>query len=246
MKQGIILLVILLLLLRSNVMAEKIVFAIVEDFPPYQYVEKGQATGIDVDVLREACKQLGLDSEFRVLPWKRILKNAKEGRVTAIPSLLYKEERTTFLYFGTEPTHINTDSIMARKGSSIKVSKLDDLKNKVVGVIRGYSYGPAFDSYQGLKKEICDDHSVLIRILNKGRIDMAVASEMPFRFNCKKLGLQDRFETVYVISQHPTYTGFSKKALGKRGEAMAEKFSKMLRQLKANGFFQKTETKYLR
>ncbi len=233
-----------LLFLPLNALAEKMVFGMLEDFPPYQYTEDRKPVGSDVDIAREVCKRLGIEPEFQVMPWKRVLKTAEDGNISAILSLLFKEERTSFLYYSKEPTHINRDSVIARKGS-IKVTGLDDLKGKTVGVLAGYSYGPDFDNYKELNKTFCNDQKELIRILNGGRIDVAVAAETPFIFNSGQMGFKDRFETVYVISENPTYTGFSKAAMGEKDRSWAEKFTQTLHQLKTEGMIEKMTDIYL-
>ncbi|RLC21707.1 MAG: hypothetical protein DRI57_01710, partial [Deltaproteobacteria bacterium] len=91
MKKFIVTLVMATLLLPGNVLAaEKIKLAALGDFPPFQYREKSQMTGIDVDMAREVCKRLGIEPEFKVVPWKRALKIAKKGDVTGILTALHK------------------------------------------------------------------------------------------------------------------------------------------------------------
>ncbi len=246
MKKFIVTLVMATLLLPGNVLAaEKIKLAALGDFPPFQYREKSQMTGIDVDMAREVCKRLGIEPEFKVVPWKRALKIAKKGDVTGILTALHKEERTKFLYYTTEAIHTQKNVIMARKGSGLKVSSLDDLKSKTVGVVRGFSYGQEFDNYQGLKKRVCNNQEDLMRIMNMGRIDVAPGPEKPFLFNSRRFGLQDRFEVVYVITEHPAYTVFSK-AIGEKGRVLAEKFDNILKQMKKEGIEQQIIDKYMK
>lgn len=245
MKKLVVTLVMIVLFFPATALAEKIKMACLKDFPPFQYWEKGQVTGIDADMVKEVCKRLEIEVEFRPVPWKRALKTAEKGDVTGILGALHKEERTKFLYYTTETIHTQKNVIMASKGSGIKVSSLDDLRDKTVGVIRGFSYGPKFDNYQGLRKKVCNNHEDLMRILNMGRIDVAPGSEKPFLFNSKNFGLQDRFEVVYVIAEHPVYTVFSK-AIGEKGKVLAEKFDTMLKQIKKEGVDQQIIDKYIK
>ncbi len=246
MKKFIVTLVMATFLLPGNVLAEKIRLAAMRDFPPFQYREGKQMTGIDVDMVREVCKRLGIEPEFKVVPWKRALKIAKKGDVTGILTALHKEERTKFLYYTTEAIHTQKNVIMARKGSGLmKVSSLDDLKSKTVGVVRGFSYGQEFDNYQGLKKTVCNNQEDMMRIMNIGRIDAALSPEKPFLFNSRRFGLQNRFEVVYVITEHPAYTVFSK-AIGEKGRVLAEKFDNILKQMKKEGIEQQIIDKYMK
>ncbi len=215
-----------------------------EDFPPYQYVENNQPTGIDVEIAREVFKNLGIKLKLEVVPWKRALKYAEDGNVSGLIAALKTEEREKFLYYTSEPVHIQKNVVIAGKESKIKISSPEDLKGKEVGVLAGFSYGPAIDSLQGLKKTVCNDQQEMIKILDKGRINVVLGSDGPFWFNCKKLGFKDHFEIVHVIAELPAYTAFSMKGSGEKGEMLAEKFSKEIRRLRESGWEKEVIEKY--
>ncbi|MCP4346861.1 MAG: transporter substrate-binding domain-containing protein [Desulfobacterales bacterium] len=223
---------------------EKIVLAVLDDFPPFQWKEKGQVVGIDADIIREVCRRLGIALEYKAVPWKRALESAKNGRMTGILTALYKEERTKFLYYTKETVHIQKNIVMIRKGSNIKINGFDDLKNRKVGVVRGFSYGSEFDSFKGLEKEVCNNQKDLVNILARERIDVAMGSEMPLMYNAKQLGFQNAIEIGYVITKYPTYTVFSKAR--ENGKLLAQKFDTALREIKQEGMDQKIIDNYLK
>jgi len=227
-------------------LAEKIVLTAMEDFPPFQYKgENEQVTGIDADIVREVCKRLGIEVKFQPMPWKRALRMVEEGEFSGLLTALYTEERSKFLYFTKETTHIQKNVIMARKGSAITIKGIGDLKNKTVGVVRGFSYGDEFDKCQDIKKEVCNEQKDLIKILDKERIDLAMAVEQPFLFLSKQLGLSGHFEVVHVVTEFPAYTVFSKK-LGDAGKSLAERFDKTLKEIKAEGLEQQIIDRYVK
>ncbi|MDM8551177.1 transporter substrate-binding domain-containing protein, partial [Desulfobacterales bacterium HSG2] len=135
-------------------------------------------------------------------------------------------------------------AIIARKGSGIKAAGLDDLKDKTFAVVRDYSYGAEFDRYQGLKRLVCNTDRALLKVFYKGRTDLGVGEIRNLEWLRKDLGFEDSFETVLVLSEVPDYMTFSKKALGPKGEALVEKFDRILRQLKEEGVFRKIQNKY--
>jgi polar amino acid transport system substrate-binding protein len=233
MKAFFITLTMLVLLCPSALAAEKLVFATTV-WPPYQYEENGQLTGITADIVREAARRLNIELEIQVLPWKRALRDVKEGYANGMLSALHTEERSQFMYYTSLPLFSVRTVIFGKKEKQIKITGLDDLKNKSIGVVVGYSYGPEFDNYPGLKKQECREDRELVRILDKGRIDVAVAHEGPFMFTAKQSGLRNRFEAVYILNENPSYLTFSK-SLGDKGKALSEKFSQVLEKLKAEG-----------
>jgi polar amino acid transport system substrate-binding protein len=231
-----------LLALPAAALAEKFVF-VTTTWEPYIIFEKGEASGVDVDIIRELCKRLGFEPEIQILPWKRALMNVKEGKADAIFTPRYTEERAEFMYYPSEPLHIEKTVIVARKGSGMKITELDDLKDKVVGVVRGYAYDPEFDKYEGFKrKDLSKDDKQLVKKFANSRIPLIASSdEGVSKYLCRHAGVE--VETVYVLNETPSYIGFSR-TLGEKGKTLAEKFSQALRKLKEEGAVQKIESKY--
>jgi len=246
MKKSCAIAVIFIMLLPVSVLAEKVVFVSPENIPPKIYKESGQLMGTYVDIIREVCKRLDIDPEFRLYPWKRAVKNVKEGRADAIFPPFQTEKRTEFLYFPSEPMTATRTVIFARKESGVKISGLDDLRGKIVSVVAGYSYSPEFDRLGELKKKECYiGVEQQVRTLHKGRMDVAVAAERPFRFFAKKLGLGEFFKVVFVLSEENSYVAFSK-AKGLKSKLLAEKFGQTLSQLKKEGVIKRIEDKYFK
>ncbi len=237
------LIVAIMLSFPASVLAEKVVF-LSSEWPPYLMVsEKGEVTGLQVDIILDMCKRLKIESKIRVLPWKRALKYAEKGKGDAIFAMRHSEERAKFAIYPSEPILMERTVILARKGSGIKITKVDDLNDKIVGVVRGYAYSPEFDKHQGIKKSVCDNDEQVVKMFGKKRILLAVgADEGSIRYLCKKNGVEA--EVVYVLNEVPGYIAVSKKAMGEKGKALAEKFAETLRQMKKEGVIEKIKSKY--
>ncbi len=232
----------ILLFLPAIALAEKIVFATAV-WPPYMMMKNEQLSGLDTEIVKEVCKRLKIEAEFQVLPWKRAVMYVKKGRVDAIFALRHTQKRAKFAFYPSEPILMEKTVILARKGSSIKITKLDDLKDKIIGIVRGYAYSPEFDKQQGLKRMVCDSDELMIKMLGKKRIDLAAgADEGSMRYLCKKNGVEA--EVVYVLNEVPGYIAISKKAMGEKGKTLAEKFAETLRQMKKEGIIEKIKSKY--
>ncbi len=231
----------MLLSMPVRALAEKVVIAFAV-WPPYTMMENGQPSGIDIEIARELCRRVGTESGFRELPWTRALNYLENGKADALLTPKQTEEREKFMYYPSEPIRIEKRVILVPKGSGIKITKLDDLKDKNIGVVRGYAYSPEFDNYQGVKKTVCDDDQQLVTILVKKRVSIiAGVEELSSRYLCKKAGLET--EVAYALDGKPTYIAFSKK-LGEKGKALADKFSEALKKLKEEGFIEKVQSKY--
>ena len=208
--------VIIILSLSLHAAAETITFVTGANSPPYTYVENEKIVGLNIDIVTEACKRLGSEAEIRREPWKRSLRSMEQGEADGIISPTYTEERNKFLCYPSESLGTSIKVIIITpKGSNIKITGLDDIKDENIGVVTDYSYGSEFDHYQGLKKISCYDEDQLFRMLNLGRMNIAVTREIPFRYITKNLGLRDRFEIAYVLNDNQLYVAFSR-ARGKK------------------------------
>lgn len=227
------------------VLAEKLVF-VGSEWPPYLFMKDEKPAGADVDMLAEACKRAGVEPEILQMPWKRALRDAKEGEVDAVFFPRKTEDRVKFLYFTPEKAYCVKVIIVARKGSGIKKTEnLGDLKDKSFAVTRAYKYGPKFDNYKGaLKKYECNDDKQLMKIFVKGRSELAIGEEGNLKYVARELGIQWDFETVSVVSEALSYIGFSKKANEEKGKKLSEKFGKVLKEMWDDGTTEKIMNKY--
>ena len=210
---------------------------------PFIYEENGKATGSDVEIVREVCRHMGAEPEFRIMPFVRLMESVKKGSLDGNFPIYHTKEREAFLSYSPEPHNVRRMVIIARKGGGMNISGLGDIEDKTVAVVSAYAYGPAFDNHPGLKKEACKTDEELLTMLIKGRRDLAATEESVAIHTGKKLGFQDQFEVVYVLSEDPLYVTFSK-AAGPRSESLAEAFGKSLRRLKEKGVVQQIIARY--
>lgn len=234
----------LLLFLQSfSVQAFKLDIVTAE-FSPYIFEENGQITGIHVDIITEACKELGIEPSFHMLPFKRAMLYMKRGEVDAIFSPIKTDERMKYMYYSSYPIEVEKTVFMALKDSGIKITEFDDLKGKSVGVIGGYSYSQEFDDYEWLYKEAVINEKLLMKKLSAGRTELVVGEEGNLLYTIKKYGLKN-IVTVFTLKESPNYITFSKKALGEKGKVLAEQFGQILRRYKEEGIILKIRKKYL-
>ena len=244
MRRGIIGLFFFLLLANKSLAQETLILTDTI-WPPYQYEENGQITGIAIDIVQEAAQRLGYTLEIQTLPWKRALRNAEIGDADGVLSALFTQERAQYLYYTSEPLfEVRTVMFTLKESPLTQLSSLEDLKGQRIGMVSGYSYGEEFDNFPGLQKYACKDDAVLVQNLSKSRIDVAVAHEFVFKFASRQLGLQDRFKEVYTLSQYPSYLTFSK-TLGEKGQQLVKDFDQVLREMKNSGRIEAIINSYL-
>ncbi|SMC24285.1 polar amino acid transport system substrate-binding protein [Andreprevotia lacus DSM 23236] len=231
----------LLILATLPAHAEKLVFATTE-FPPYVIQQGGRLSGAEVDVVRELCKRLGCEADISVMPWNRALASARSGQSDGIFMPVFSKERAEFLFFTDEAAGHERISLMALKGAGVHASSLEDVKNELIGVVLGYSYGATFDQNLALRRDPSMDNQALLKKLQLQRYRLIATDEHVIEYFVHQTKAAP-LETVQVLSDNPQYIAFSR-TLGARGEELAKKFSQAIRDMKQDGTLVKIKSKY--
>lgn len=229
--------------------AERITFASPERIPPKVFKENGVIRGTYIDIITAVCKRMNVEPVFVQYPWVRAMVMVKNGKVDAIFPPFKTKEREEFLYFPAEPISYTRNAIFAKKTRKIKVTKLEDLRPLIVGVIDQYSYGAEFDRIKStLTLDISRTEEMQInKLAHQGqvRMDVVAASEEPFKFLSRNMGHAKEFERIYVFSEKPSYVAFSK-AGGEKNKKFAIEFSRVLKQLRKEGVIQEINDQYFK
>ena len=92
--------------LGSSIVAARELPIVFEEFPPYEYMEKGEARGININLIREACKRMGHTPSFETRPWKRALVELEHGDILALASGFKTPKRETYAIYPSESLEI--------------------------------------------------------------------------------------------------------------------------------------------
>ena len=198
-----------LLLLPAAVAEEKIF--VFSEFCPYEYMEKGEADGINIYLIKQVCSRMGIEPVFRELPWKRALRNAETGDADAVFSLFKTDEREK-LYNYTD-NNLNTVKMVLFTNSDreLKIESMQDLKGFNIGVYRGSSYGYVFDTSFIFTRDVANSNENIIKKQLNRRTDAFVMDENVAEFWLEKLNCTDLIKPVnFTIFESKTYIAFSK------------------------------------
>jgi polar amino acid transport system substrate-binding protein len=210
---------------------------------PYTYQENDKDSGFEIETVRAVIGKMGLRSKFEQLPWKRCLITMEKGGADVLVSALKTPEREKFLYYPDEFISLSKTVFFTKKGSSIEFDgSFEGLKNYNIGIIRGFSYGDAFDKAVYLKKDEVNDTDGLVKMVLAGRNELGAENMAVITASAKKQGVLDniRFLEKPIHSQK-LYVVFSKvRALEKSGNT----FSETLREFKKTEDYRKILEKY--
>ncbi|MGQ3054561.1 MAG: substrate-binding periplasmic protein [Roseateles sp.] len=195
-----------------------LVIAIDVQNPPFMYAGRdGQPRGVYPLLLRAVFARLGVPLRVICLPWTRALAGLERAE-HGVGGLYATAERLARCDF-SQPLHVETLKIYARRGGLRVFDRIDDLRGLRVGVLRGWSYGDAFDAAHRaglfLAEPVASDVQNFGK-LERGFLDVAVVIEQ----SGEALLASGEFPSVRSLpnplTENPTFIAFNKSAQQRR------------------------------
>lgn len=187
----------------------------------------GVPEGVLVQTLRRAERITGDHYDLQLMPWKRAYELARRGDGGLI-GVSYTQERAAIFDY-SHPMYDDDIRIVTLKGREFTFGEIGDLKGKLLGGVRGASYGEQVDSAiaAGLIRVDRDIGQVSrLRKVLAGRLDAALIGngqaglEAVIVSHPELLANRDRFSVLgKPLARDPLHLAFPKQ-LGKT-EALA-------------------------
>ena len=158
-----------------------------QDFPPFGFKDdKGEFTGFDIELAKEAASRMGLEIKLQPIDWDAKDMELKSGSIDCIWNgftMTGREKEYTW----SVPYMNNSQVFVVRKDSGIK--SFDDLKGKIVTVQTDSSAQAALDEEQNasLKKSfknivVCKEYNAAFMDLQSGAVDAIAMDEGVARY----------------------------------------------------------------
>jgi polar amino acid transport system substrate-binding protein len=199
-----------------------------ENLPPLNYVENGILVGPSVEIVREIQRRVGSEEPIQVYPWARAYKMALEEENVVLFGMTYTKVREDkFKWVG--PLATKRDILVAKKGSGIKISSLEDAK-KVgrIGTLRDDTRERLLKKYGFVNLESVSDEQLNAKKLAHGRIDLWAYKIPGMRTVCDLAGVDyTEFEEVYHLREIDLMIAFSKKTSNSIVQKWEDAFHKM-------------------
>lgn len=105
--------------------------AVAQGYPPYQFqAEGGDPAGIDVDVITEICKRMGLELQIEQGPWNDMVALLRQGRVDCVSGMEINEKRMRIFDFSSL-CYSRKSAVFTRQENEF-IKSLNDLKGMVI------------------------------------------------------------------------------------------------------------------
>lgn len=168
---------------------DKLIVGIDDKFAPLGFRdEDNEITGFDIDYAKAATEKMGVEVEFQPIDWKTKESELSSGRIDLIwNGYTITDERKEKVLF-TKPYLENAQVVVTLEDS--KLSKLDDLAGKVVGLQSLSSASDALND-NPVKADIKTiteyaDNVLALSDLKSGRLDAVVIDEVVIDYYMSK------------------------------------------------------------
>ncbi len=217
---------------------EKLIIVVGDACPPYMYGSMEKAKGLYSVIIKEIFATVGIDTTVLSYPWKRAFIMAKNGE--AVVGGIFKTEERLKIFDYTDYIYEEKLSIYVKKGNTFHYNSISDLKGKLVGVNRGWSYGEVFDNAakKGIfKTQEVDSNISNLKNLILGRIDCVIIGKLSVDQIIQQENFEDEIEEVpHSVIINKSYVAFAKKL---NQQHLIEKFNFLLEKMKKDGSYNK-------
>ncbi|MDP0488075.1 MAG: basic amino acid ABC transporter substrate-binding protein [Fusobacterium sp. JB020] len=233
-----ILLVILsLILFTVSFGSDKIYVGTNAEFPPFEYLEKGEMVGFDVDLIEEIGKVMGKEIVMKDMAFDGLIPALQTKKVDLIiAGMTATEDRKKTVNF-SDPYYSANQVIVLNK-SNEDIKGFEDLKNKKIGVMLGFT-GDFVVTEMGYSSEKFNAAFAGIMALQSNKIDAVVLDSETANNYIKK---NNNLKLAEGKGEAEDYAI----AIRKTDEGLLEDVNSAIKVLKENGKFDELLIKYFK
>lgn len=214
-----------------------------ESFPPYNYVEDGEPTGLATEVVQAMLKQAGLTAKLEFLPWARAYRTAMTEPNTLIFSIARIPERESlFEWLGVVGPYW-TSLYKRRADESIEIKNLADARRYRIGVSQDDVIHTYLESEGFPHLEVARNDQVAVRMMYAGRFDLLAVDEaaLPFRVKVEGYAINELQRVVRIDAlSEQLYVAINPKS----DPALINTLKDALEEIHLNGTYDEILTRY--
>ena len=207
-----------------------LVVATSPDFPDYEYLYGKEYAGIDMDIIRAVCKDMGYEVKFKTMNFGGIIAavSSKNVDIGASAFTITEERQKTVLF--SDSYYKAKQVVLAKPGTVIETE--NDLDGKKIGVQLGTTGEYYLTDVRGLTASqytSYDTYSIAVEALKTDKIDCVVLDDGPATVFAAKNGFEVKNVTLTVEDD---YYGF---IFNKDDTELRDKFNASLKKLTDDG-----------
>ena len=200
------------------------------DFAPFDYMYGSEFVGIDMDIVRAVCDDMGYKVEFRQNNFDSILMSVPQGKADIGASgFTISEERAKSVNFSIPYASIN-QVVVAPVDTDIKT--LEDVRGKVISVQNGTT---GADYAAGVSSSVIyqKTYSDVILDVSTGKADCEIVDST---VAVAQIAAHPELQVLDILTDSPVENyGF---IFSKDNQALLDKFNASLQKIMDNGIYE--------
>ncbi|WP_139556081.1 substrate-binding periplasmic protein [Methylotetracoccus oryzae] len=215
----------------------------ISDWPPYVETT-APSQGLAIEIVRTALDRIGYDMALADEPWSRTLEGASIGVYDALAAAWYNAQRAGNFLF-SQPYLINEIKFIKRRGDPFQFRSIDDLRGRVVGIVKDYAYDDRFDQARGLTRFVNNHVLENLLLMLQGQVDVTLDDERVLRYEIDQYmsNSRDAFE---ILPEPFSRRGlcFAMNRQHPKAREIIKAFDAEIREMQADGTFRQILGKY--
>jgi ABC-type amino acid transport substrate-binding protein len=221
----------------TRAVKDGITLGIVPDFPwTYQDEKTKEYKGLDVDMLKEATRRLGIKKiNWEIMPFDSLIAALQAKRIDVIVDNIHENEGRLKVIDFTSPAYWYGAAVAVQKGNPKKITTWEQLAGKTVGTYRGTFYQPIMEGRKDLKElKLFTTSDVEFADLAAGRVDAIVDDDIKMlQFIKAHPGIN--MEMSPVAMPIDLQLGYARYALRKSDVDLNHALSRAIDEMRADG-----------
>ncbi len=234
-----------LLLIAYPIYAQERITVWAERFPPYGYEDaSGKIVGLSTEIVQYIIVYSGIRvDKWTIAPWARAYKEAQKKPNTVLYTVVGSSKRRETFHLVGPISDRNQYFYRLKSRKDIVVNSIEDAKKYQIGSVYGTAVTDLMIS-KGLKPHRVTNHDQTIKMLLKGRLDLAIHLDYSFAYIVNSIGEDmSTFEAVFLFdSSEKYYIAINKDS----SPLIVDKFLKSFKKLVDEGGLSKIQQRYLR
>lgn len=178
------------------------------DGPPWGFVgTDGKPTGMMYEISNRIAQEAGFTWTNQLVPYARIGPEIASGKADFV--LRFSSEE--MVSAAIPAAVVVTMPVIAVGGKGVRFRTVEDLRGKLVGVVRKSRYTEAFDNDSQIRKYEADNYLQVVRMLKMKRLDAGVGASAGLYYSAHMAGLKsEELGVPLVIGSNDFILHFSK------------------------------------
>ncbi|MEX6502860.1 substrate-binding periplasmic protein [Pseudomonas zhanjiangensis] len=213
-----------------------------EQYPPINYSENGQPTGLATEVVREIMRRTGQSAPISVVPWARGYQQAQVRPNTGLFVTMRTAEREP-LFKWVGPLVRSATGFYALRSAGVQIDSLAQARQARAIVVPRDWYSHQYLRAAGFANLYpVGEPLQMVRMLKRGRIQLMVLDNLSLATLLRRGGIAvGEVELVYTFMHSDAYIAFSPQT----DEALINRWQEELDDMKADGSFAAIYRKWL-